>query len=446
MKPFFILVAVLVMLRLASALLVLNELLRRRLWRTRVRLAVEQEVPPHVREGLRPPVAELEALGFEPLGWMAIERERPGGDAPRFSARLFHGAMGAYATVAFSSMPDPGAPWFVTFSSPGADGRLVKTFGGGEQSSLAEPPETISVAPYAPTIPLQWKAHCAAVHTANIVPPALDHDAFFTASRDRQDAHFDSLVQSRQLLAAEGPAYAYSLPLGLRVTRAALSARRALHAQRAERARLQRASLQTPPTIPVEEEIAAYERYVESTSGRPRASFLLALFAVTVPLFVAAGSYSMGAATTAAVVLGIVLFHEAGHYLAMRGFGYVDTTILLRSLSGRHRHRPQGRRHARAADGRAARGAAPGANHRALSRAGPCPVAPVAARAAALARGDQPLQLAPDPPARRRPESPTCSSLLDAPGSTSRPGPLPEWVWSSSGGRRPGSFSACWVA
>jgi len=329
LKTLLILVAVLVIFRLARSLLILNELLRMRVWKTRPRPAAIETVPAYVQEGLRVPTAELEALGFHSVGWAALERERSEKDEPRFQLRMFHPALRVYAVVAFSSAPDSLAPWVVTFSTFGADGRVVRTYGGGEQSSLGELPGTMAVAPYAPTVSLQLRAHTFSVKDVNVVPASLDDEAIRKLAEGMVLEHFDSLVRSRALLPVQGGAYVVSWPLAIRACRATLFALSRLTVQRSARQRALRASLQPLPVIPLELEVAAYERHVELMSGPPRRSFFAALFALTVPLFVVAAWFSTGAARTAAMVLGIVLFHELGHYVAMRALGYVDTTIFF---------------------------------------------------------------------------------------------------------------------
>jgi len=327
MKTVFILAAVLVMLRVAGALIVLNQTLRLRIRRARLRPAADEELGPQTRAGLEPAIAELEALGFVRIGWAALEREGARDVSPRFHARLFHPQAVAYATASFSSGPDSVSRWLVAFSTYSTGDRVVQTIDGREMPLLGAPAGTLLIPSYAATVAEQWETHRTAV--ANVTPANLDPEAAFALAAAGSVGNFDSFVRDRNLLPAEGGAYVLSWPLALRASRDFLRAARHLKAQRAQRETLQRASQHPSSAVPLEEEVAAYERIADATSGRPRASFLLALLVITVPLYVAAGWYSTGAATTAAIVLAVVLFHELGHYLAMRALGYVDTTIFF---------------------------------------------------------------------------------------------------------------------
>ena len=324
MSTLFVLAAVIVIVRLVRPLSVLNQLLRLRVWRPRSRLVTADEVPAYVRESLREPITEIEALGFQLIGWIAVGSDRPQGEALLFNARLFHAETRAYATVGFAALPDPVAAWLVTFSMYGADDRVVRTY-SSQRPYFGEPSGTISLEPYAPTIALQWEAHRAGVTSSSVVPADLDHASVFARSAERQALFFDSLVRDRVLLPSRDAAYVMSWRLALSRYRALQRAKKLVARQRAARV----ASLKPLPNLPLEGDVATYARYVEQMSGPPRASFFALLFCVSVPLFIVAGAYTMGGATTAIIVLAVVLFHELGHYLAMRAFGYVDTTIFF---------------------------------------------------------------------------------------------------------------------
>jgi hypothetical protein len=286
MKPFLVLALVFGILRLVKPVGALNQMLRARVWRPRLRQVEEREVPSYTLEGLRGAIAELEALGFRPIGWMALEREGVFHDVPQFQAWLFHPEARAYAAATPSPSPEPAAPWLVSFSTFGAGDRVVRTFDGRARSFLAELPGTRAIESYAATVAEQWNEHRAA--TAGVVPANLDHDAVFARAADRDRARFDSSVRDRELLAGEGPAYVYSWALAVRSTRDALAILERLQAQRARRESAHRVSGRPVPPVPLEVEVTAYQRTVEQMSGPPRASFLAALFFVTVPLFVAA--------------------------------------------------------------------------------------------------------------------------------------------------------------
>jgi Zn-dependent protease len=327
MKTLVVIVAVFAILRIASALLVLSQLLRTRLWRTRLLVARDEEVVASVREGLRPLIAELEALEFELLGWVALERQRPEGETPRFHAWLVHRAARAYADAAFSVSPDPLVPWVVDFTTYGVDGRVLRTLGVPE-SFLGEPPGTLVVTPDATTVAQQWQVHREAARARALVPAIAGDEAALALARDGRLAAFDSLVRDGDLAPAGDGSYRMSWPLALRACRRTLSSTSRLRALRARRGQALGGSAPPVALVPLEEEVAAYEHHLEVT-GRPRPSFLASVFVITLVAFSAAGAYSSGAATTSALVLAIVLFHECGHYLAMRALGYIDATIFF---------------------------------------------------------------------------------------------------------------------
>src|SRR5258708_16966045 len=104
-KTLLALAAVIAILRFVRPLTILNQLLRQRFWKPRAKVVAEDEVPAYVRDGLREPMNELHALGFEPVRWLALGNERSEGDTPRFCALLFHAETRAYADLMFAYRP-----------------------------------------------------------------------------------------------------------------------------------------------------------------------------------------------------------------------------------------------------------------------------------------------------------------------------------------------------
>jgi hypothetical protein len=147
-----------------------------------------------------------------------------------------HDKTGAHATVTFSSVPDPIAPAVVTSHTFGADGRTVRTYGGGEQSNLGQPAGTI-VAPYAASLSLEWEAHCRAVTAAGVQSADIPDDDALARWNHAGNAHFDTLVRERALLPARDAAYVLSWRDALKATRRLLAAQRPLAAQRSWGAR-----------------------------------------------------------------------------------------------------------------------------------------------------------------------------------------------------------------
>jgi hypothetical protein len=312
-------------------LLSLNETLRLRVRPARVRSAEDDEVPSDVSHGMAEPLAVLEGLGFERIGFRVYEGEEPG-SLRRFSAVLFQPVERAYAEVSFASMPEPGAPWAFLFTTPGEDGRIVRTVSAGTTTVWSDPPGVVTRPAGASRATAQWQVHRNAVRAAALAPAALDHDEALALWQDRQTAHFGDLVRQGDLLPAQGGGFALSWRLAWRARRSATAfrvargeARAAMHAN----ANAVAARAPPPPMLPLDEEVAAYQQFLDQTSGPPRAGFAALIFGLTLPLFFLAGKYEYRAASTAATLLGVILLHELGHYLAMRAFGYVDTSIFF---------------------------------------------------------------------------------------------------------------------
>ena len=318
-----------VALLLFRRLMVLNTMLRLRIWRLRGSLVADDQVAPYAHGGLAIAQRELEALGFTPIGWVRVERERGDtpDDEPRVYARMFHPTALAYAMVAFANAPEAAWPWSVAFTTHEANRRVVRTEDASDAWLLGHPPGMRVLSSSPGTMLEIWERHRVA--TADVIPVNIDHDAAFLIERDLALAHFDACVFDGRLAPGTDHAYLLSWPMALRASRLALASSKALPAQRTRRAQVRREQALPDYAVPVEAESGAYQRNADATSGPPRASFLAVLFGVTVVLFFGASWSSTHAAVTGAMVVGILFFHELGHYLAMRAFGYVDTTIFF---------------------------------------------------------------------------------------------------------------------
>lgn len=310
-------------------LLVLFNLVRVRLQRPSLRLVDETGVPPWVKAGLDGPLAELSALGFVQAGWLQGVRALRGPAEIWYAAWLAHPGEHAFALLSFATVPAPLTLHSVSFQTFFPDDRSVLTLNGVRHTLLVDPPGATLVDPYAPTLEGQWQAHRGAAAKLGLGAVPLPPD--------------EAVARVAALLAAEvdSPAASERLePLGDGTFRlhwraaARLAARLVAGAGRAKRLATARqkalkAAGKPVPTPPAEADALAWAQHdALARSPAPRHLFRW-VFAATGLLFAASLLVSASAAVQALVVVGVVLFHELGHFLAMRAFGYQDATIFF---------------------------------------------------------------------------------------------------------------------
>jgi len=309
--------------------LVMHNLLRTRLRTPGMRLVPADRVPAHVREGLQAPIAELVELGFELRGWVCAERSVTFGGDSLHLAWLFHPREGAYASVSFASALDSLNLYSVILYTFAAHGPCVLTLNGVSHASLGDIPGTVVVDPYAATLEGQWKAHREAVARNGVQPALLDAERAIERAAAQEQAQLDAQIARGRLVPAKHGTFQFSWTAAAALAAATIAATRRVQDMRSRRARAQRAARRPASLPPLEEEVAAYKRHDEMTRAPARRSFFLWVFAVTLALFGVSLVTSRDAVVYGAIVTGVVLFHELGHYGAMRAFGYQDTTIFF---------------------------------------------------------------------------------------------------------------------
>lgn len=325
-KWLFVPLAVLAGLYLLRVLLVFHNLLRIRLQRPTRETVPDDEVPASFRDGIAEPVQELQKLGF---AFNSSTRAQPmvrlTDDQP-FTCWMRHAQSGALAAVAFAPLPEPVAPWTVAFYSALSDGRAVLTTNGLAHTMHPDLGRVVHNDPYVATVEQQFRSHLAAVAAAGASP---EKSAAADVTSVLPFDGLDAALTAGLVRALSDDTFEYTLSgalrLAFRVVGGTKRAQRRLQARLAAMKAGGQTNLRLPP---VDEEVRAWRRQVALTSLPARRKFLWALFAVTVCLFGAFAASHSGA-RYGLLLLAVLLFHEGGHWLAMRVRGYSNTSIFF---------------------------------------------------------------------------------------------------------------------
>jgi Zn-dependent protease len=310
-------------------------LLRLRLCPPSARALAEGDVPEWMRAGLRSVEHELESLGFERALWFE-EIEFVDTRAPRISLLMRHRTEAAFAALGFSDAPDRFEPFRAWFSTYFDDRTALVTINGLAHALIGAPPNTVIADPYALTLAEQWAEHARRLAELSAAKRPIDGDAerFLERSRESDEALLRALVESGRAIPSkhdpsEDPGAArFQLSWAAAFGTALRMVRGGRKASKLQRARFLRAQAADRASLPVEAEVAAYER-VEALRMRPAPrQLVLWTFFVSAALF--AASFAIGIDLFAlALVIVVLLFHELGHYAAMRIFGYAETRIFF---------------------------------------------------------------------------------------------------------------------
>ena len=338
---------------------VLNTVLRLRIQRPETEPLQSQDVPNDARKLLAPGLAQLLELGFAHpaplrLTWRRVAGER----MPQHALVLTHARVPAAGYVMQLAMPDRGRHYgiyFVSRTTAGANaadiGSAARTLVTRNRASTAGPmpqPDFITQDCWVPTWAELWKAHKRRMKALQRDPAQwqrLSSAEWLQAGGQADLEAFDLRVERGELIDAGDVTWRPSLGQALlAVARAWAAWPRASRGMEGDKP----TTRETPVAIPGASDSEAVARLIETyehdnrqrraSSWSNGAKWLL-FFATAAA---AAGSFglSMGWEVLPAL-LSVLLFHELGHYAAMRWAGYRDLKVFFlpflgAAVSGRH--------------------------------------------------------------------------------------------------------------
>jgi Zn-dependent protease len=263
--------------------------------------------------------ADLAALGFSGPHWLSIASEPVEAGNVRAIAcyrRASDGVLAFLVPLFFSETPNRCISYWVTRL---ADGRTLVSQPSDPFFALtasdAEPAQTLAPAPLA----AQLQAHLAFVARHGQPAANATDDAVLV------DIAGAWMNQRRERLLARG-----AIALGADgIARPRLGF--AVRALRAFWSRQKWPANSEP--VPAARLVLIAQAATRVRERAPTAGMQWLLFALSVALFMAVGAVVFGA-QFALILLVVIAIHEAGHYFAMRAFGYRNVQMLALPLVG----------------------------------------------------------------------------------------------------------------
>lgn len=287
----------------------------------------------HVRPGTRPDAreygglelldettAELKDLGFEGPAWLIDEERQTDIENISHHAVFRNVAKHTVAWVGPTidiAQPDQQLFYYTTALN---DGRFAVTQISDPYFSAVDDPQTPAQTIAATDKATELRQHLEFVQSLNSSPIANVpiRDAVLRFAGEHMNSIRERLIERGKIRVSDGiarPGFAFALPLlGKILTRPVSKATKA-------------------SGIPTAR-LAFLARIVQRTSERaPAQSTQWLLLLLSAGLFLAIGWPVLGLNYTA-IILGVILFHEGGHWAAMKAFGYRNPHITLLPLLG----------------------------------------------------------------------------------------------------------------
>ena len=297
------------------------------------------ELPNYLPEFFKSSTQELVDFGFKFRTYLEVETTLAGDKC--WSVLLYNPDWKTYAFANVSAEPTARNPVNVAFETFFDDGILLLTLNSLAHSVIGKLPATILQDPYAKTIEQQWHIHQAknielsAAKKAKVLPP----DAFLELLASHESAYINQLFLEKKII--QQP---HTNLFNLTIPTAWETALKCKSGVKKHNQILQYKNTSTQQNnqqkytveIPLEIEIDAYQRLKQSEKPRKpnnnKLTKIAILFASFVLFALAAKIYFEW--QTIAILIGVLLLHELGHFMMMRYCGYEDTAIFFLPFFG----------------------------------------------------------------------------------------------------------------
>ncbi len=340
--PFLPLLVVFLLLQGTVVLLMYKNLMQAKLRQPRYQMEALSALPSYYQKLFQTAIAPMESLGFEQVGAVRVQK-MVALDLETEDRVLwfYHGETGTYAEVDLRFPVESTDVWNISFMSCLSDGQWLLTLNGQIHGVIGAFPRTVLQDSYSADLETQWQMHCDRLRTSLPEPLALDPEQFIEKLEQFYASYFDALEQKR--FVKRGGDGFYLRPLCALTT--AWQVKRGTSKVTKRRRQRQRLVIQQPDLqveVPLEIQALGFHRIRAIERGSRKLKwgkwFLLgslALFlAIGYALPQSSGLFVTGQWSWLLNLMFVLVFHELGHFGAMKLFGYQDVTMFFLPLMG----------------------------------------------------------------------------------------------------------------
>ncbi|MBE9032269.1 hypothetical protein IQ266_21250 [filamentous cyanobacterium LEGE 11480] len=329
---------VLILLQVVALYLQAQRLLQIRFRYPRYEVQPVCELSLDLKQAFKPTIAQLKQLGFRLCGAYRTQKIFHFDHADERAMLLYHPQHQTFAEVEIRLPADRQDLVSVNFYQRFQDKTWLLTMNGQAHGMIDRLPDTIVVDPYCASLVDQWRYHQAQCREIAKDSQTLKPAAFLTALQKMQQRYVDRLLAEKQLrVSREG----WFLS-GKSAFNTALKLRQGLSKVRQRQTARQRLIAAQPEllqAVPLSLQIQTFQRLRElETNHRDLRLGKWVLFgslALFILLAIALpdnfGTWKTGDLFN---LLGVLFLHEAGHFLAMKLFGYQDTKMFFLPMFG----------------------------------------------------------------------------------------------------------------
>ncbi|MCC5636163.1 tetratricopeptide repeat protein [Nostoc sp. CHAB 5844] len=288
-------------------------------------------VPIYLRKLFQTSIKELEQLGFKPCSYLQYQPIIKVHQQTNWELLLYNKESKTYATVVIKRLVEPVNLFDIEFYSFFQDRTLLLTLNGKLHGLIDEIPNTIIQDAYTDQVTVQWQTHQDKLEqlATNKKVCGLAPEAFAKALQSHMTNYVNHLAKSRNILPIKGDElFQLSWLTSLKMVNPILQGNKKASVIIKQRRQKAKTDSSIPKEIPVELEVEGFKYMEYINQGLVGKKFRTWLFFGSFVLFIA--SYTKNfAPETFAIFMGALMFHEGGHLLAMKLFGYRDTAVLF---------------------------------------------------------------------------------------------------------------------
>jgi len=234
-----------------------------------------------------------------------------------------------YANATVSPLPETHQPVKVEFNNIFSDKSRLVTQNGTECDIIGEVPNAIFCDPWAPTLEQQYMAHIEKLKSLNRESIKLSIQDHLSSEIQSGNDYIASLVQKAYLKSQDETTWQLRLLPAMKHAFKTLRGIKKITALKAAQMKAAGAKKIEPIEIPIEAEVNAYlhleDLYKQTDSGL---GWKLMVFFMSLALGIAIFGTAISF-EAAFFIIGALIVHELGHYIAMLIFGYSDRQILI---------------------------------------------------------------------------------------------------------------------
>ena len=309
--------------------------LKRTLYCVSTEPADAEQMPESVQAIFQPLIQELESYGFQLAGCYLVLGVGADPKEKVWGVALHHTSQQIYATLVprpSENSPDPVILPLYTFFTD--DTALVTTNLPDSYRLVSPDPNSVEQELGSVPVATQWQAHQTKLMELSATKPALvlSPDEFITTLERHNRANTNRLVGKGEIYWVQvGESYRFSWWAGLRaVAKVAWGMFKAkqIESQRSEPFLDATSSDAAANASAVDQDVSEFYRQREQKTGTLWRRTKIWLLLGTLSLFAAVYAFRFEPYIVA-ILVTVLLLHEGGHVLAMKWFGYKDTTMLF---------------------------------------------------------------------------------------------------------------------